>query len=124
MPSPFDSLRDTVFNLTQQTFGYQLSWVSLDEQVSWEGMVHFRHPASEYTQHNAVYDPLRYYIEFVDGQLDGLVERVQNRAQREFELVEVDGRRFHVVSIDEVRDGDTIRAVLRPERPQLPINRP
>jgi hypothetical protein len=124
MPSPFDSIRDAVFNLTQRTFGYELSWMSQDGEASWNGMVHFRHPASEYNIGGIEYNPMMFYIEYVDGQLPGLVERVNSRDQREFEVVTVDGRQFNVVSIDEVRDGDTIRATLRPFQPQLPINRP
>jgi negative regulator of sigma E activity len=68
-------------------------------------------------------DPLRYYMEYLVGEMSGLAERVTSREARVLEVVTVDGVRYSVTSIIEMRDGDTIRATLVPERTQPTINR-
>jgi hypothetical protein len=123
MPSPFDHLRNSVFQTASAQFGYSASWVALDGLASYSGTVLFKHPAADYTLASMEIDPLRYYMEYLVGQMSGLAERVTSREARVLEVVTVDGVRYSVTSIIEMRDGDTIRATLVPERTQPTINR-
>lgn len=112
MSSRFDRLQKRVFDKAKDTFGYDASYTSADQTVTWEGLVLFADPTRAYELAGMEVSANRYVMEYREGDLPGLKERVDERGS--LECVTVDGNKFSITSVDQHHDGETYRAYLVP----------
>jgi hypothetical protein len=107
----FDNMRDSLFDLTTQTFGYDASWTPVGgESPTQTGRVHFRRPTEKDVLTNGVeYMPFVFFMEYKEGVFTGLLDSVRNGV---LETVTVNGINHYVRSVGRAYDGETLQAHL------------
>lgn len=113
MGSPFDTMRDAVFNQTKNLFGYDCSWSARDGGATYTGKVLFKNPTEEVRLQGVEYDAEDWCMEYKHGDFPGLYERVEQRNDPP-EIVTIDGKNYYVKNVVKVWDGATYRANLKP----------
>ena len=113
MPSRFDNLQARVHTTVRQTFGYPATWNSNDGLITWEGTVLLTNPTEREDVAGMKYDPTNIRVEYYEGQLPGLYERIRGDIggdQITDERITVDGRLYLVSEVNRIADGKTYRA--------------
>lgn len=110
MGNLFDSLRDSTFDVTLATFGYDASWTtSADDEITHTARVHFKDPNGESKLSGVEYAPLSPFMEYRFPSMPGLYESVR---LGNGEAVTIDGTNYNVVSVERMVDGKTYKAYL------------
>lgn len=118
MGSPFDVLRDNVFDTIKNVFGYECSWTAIDGGASYTGKVNFQNPTEVLKNIGVQYDENDWMMEYREGDFAGLFERVEKR-NTPAEVVTIDSNNYYVMAVIQVHDGATYRAVLKPTNNDL-----
>ena len=105
-------MRDRLFDLTTDTFGYDASWTPFGGQSPTQtGRVHYRRPTEKDVLTNGLeYEPFVFFMEYKEGVFTGLLESVRNGVT---EIVTVNGINHQVRSVSRAYDGETLQAHLQ-----------
>lgn len=112
MPYQFDRLQKRVFDAATNAFGHTAKYISADQTLEWEGLVLFSDPTRAYELAGLEVSANQYVMEYRQGDLSGLKERVDARGVPE--KITIDGNVYSITSVDQHHDGDTFRAYLVP----------
>lgn len=106
----FDRLKNNMFNITTNIMGYSAIWTNSETAQEFTAKVHFKYPTPAEDLAGVEYFPEEPYMEFKQGDFDGLKELVDNNKT---ETVVIEGRgSFYVRSVNRKYDGDTLICVL------------
>lgn len=112
MGNLFDSLRDSAFDVTLATFGYDASWTpSNAPSTPITARVHFKDPNDKHDAGGMEYMPLSPFIEYRFPSFLGLYELVRANNGREY--ITIDGNTYEVSTVDRQADGKTYKAMLK-----------
>lgn len=119
MPNPFDGLSMNIFDIVNQTMGYDVTWSPSgggDEQT---GRALFSKPTQHVESYQyrdeygkVEYDPNQYRMEWKEPDFVGLKAAVD--ANETTEVVVIEGNSFEVMKVHQVFDGRTYIAILNP----------
>jgi hypothetical protein len=112
--SLFDSLQNTVFDLTATTFGYPATWKPSDSEEILNAIVLYKDATEKHGLSDQDYNIERYQMEYKNGDFEGLKEKI---AAGDLENVKIELKpgvigTFAVRRIETKYDGKTIVAFL------------
>jgi hypothetical protein len=113
MGNLFDGIRDSAFDVTLATFGYDASWipVATPEADPFTARVHYKDPNEKESLGGVEYTPLSPFMEYRSPSFPGLYESARNNNG---EIVTVNGAQYTVRSVERKFDGKTYMAILEP----------
>lgn len=113
MANLFDGLRDSAYDVTLATFGYDASWTPIEtpEADPFIARVHYKDPNDKENLGGVEYTPLSPFMEYRSPSFPGLYESARSNSG---EVVIVDGREYSVRSVERKFDGKTYMAILEP----------
>lgn len=111
MPNPFDTLSGRVFATCERTMGYDALWTPAAGGSEQSARVLFGEPtkAELLGELGDSYNPLTFFMEYWEGNFDGLFESVRGG---EIEHVFVNDREYFVRQVIKKYDGKNYRARL------------
>ena len=119
--NPFDSLKQTAFNVVTDTMGYDVSWSPIGGGAAKTGRALYDKPTKQeegyrYRDHYGKihYEPNQYRLEYRAGVLDGLKESADSGNLETIEIIFSDTvtESFRVMEVHQLWDGDTYVAVI------------
>jgi hypothetical protein len=109
MPTPFDDVRELMFESVLERMGKHMSWTSsMDGQIR-KGKVLYREPSDEERLLDKEYYPDVFYIEFKDSEFRGLDDAVD---EGHSEVVTIEGKEYWVRWCIKLWDGFNHKARL------------
>jgi hypothetical protein len=110
----FESLQNTVFDLTAKTFGYAATWIPSGSDQELTATVLYKDATEKHSLSDTDYNAERYVMEYKKGDFETLKEKVDNG---ELETVKIETTpenwlQFQVRRIETKYDGKTIVAFL------------
>lgn len=114
MPSPFDAIQKIMVDTVKSVYAFPAAWTASDNSATWSGLVLFKNPTEKASIAGYMdYDPTRWEMEYLYGDMPGLKELVDLRGTPP-ETVDVDGNSYYVRAVDTLFDGKTLKATLSP----------
>lgn len=112
----FDSIQNTVFQITTNTFGDSAIWLPLDKSPQQSGKVLYKDATAKMTLDQNDYNVERYVMEYKAGDFAGLFESVARANNEKVTISYSDGRQanYWVKRCEKLFDGKTIKAFLLP----------
>jgi hypothetical protein len=112
----FDSIQNTVFQITTNTFGDTAIWLPFDLSPEQSGKVLYKDATAKHTLDENDYNIERFVMEYKSEDFTGLFESVARANNEKIKIVFTNGTEtnFWVKRCEKVFDGKTIKAFLQP----------